>query len=422
MGTTRTFNEMLNQYLPEELLAEELIQRDYFLKTVPKDDNWKAGDLIVPFKRAGASSFSFGSLTGSTDISESDYQRGSITSMPELWGTMIFNQRDLQEHDGKMPESTFLRIIPDQVDDFMTEMKEITSVAIGSGPHCATLVGDGQAGGTAVIDHIDRINIGQKFILDDANSAVTNVYVTAVDVNTDSSSYSGSGTITVSATRGGAALDISAYTVAQSAKLYHPGSWDGTTSTSFTSVRQALLSAANGGSTTIHGKTKTASPILQAVNISGADITSTNILDKIFDAWTRVRSKGKGNANTIIMSFKHLGSCMKKIESDKSPFKVTMDPKADLYGWTEIGIGSVRGNLKIVAVPSWDDDIIVFLDWTSVKFFSNGGFRKRKSPEGKQYFEVRNTTGYQYILDMCFFGEMAYLKPGHNGILYSISY
>ena len=34
MATTRTFQSVLNEYLPNELLAEEIIKRDYVLKTV----------------------------------------------------------------------------------------------------------------------------------------------------------------------------------------------------------------------------------------------------------------------------------------------------------------------------------------------------------------------------------------------------
>jgi len=50
MSTTRTFQDMLNEYLPNRLLKEELIKRDYILSTIDKDDSWKGGKLIVPFK------------------------------------------------------------------------------------------------------------------------------------------------------------------------------------------------------------------------------------------------------------------------------------------------------------------------------------------------------------------------------------
>jgi hypothetical protein len=68
------------------------------------------------------------------------------------------------------------------------------------------------------------------------------------------------------------------------------------------------------------------------------------------------------------------------------------------------------------------DDLIFCLDWSSMKFLSNGGFRKRVDPDGKLYYTIRNTTGYQYVVDMCLFGEMKYVRPGNNGVIYGISY
>jgi hypothetical protein len=187
-------------------------------------------------------------------------------------------------------------------------------------------------------------------------------------------------------------------------------------------MRQAFLSAANGGSASLHGVSKLAYPHLQAVNVLGSSITASNILDKLFDAYSSIRQKARGNANTILMSFKHLGSIMKLIETQKGPFKVTKDPSASLYGWTEIEITSVKGALTIVGIQEMDDDVIFFVDWGAMKFMTNGFFKKRKSPEGKEYFEVRNTTGYQYIVDTSLFGEMMYTKPGNCGVVYSISY
>lgn len=418
MATTRTFNDMLNEYLPNRMLQEEMIKRDYILNRVDKDNSWKGGKLIVPFKGAGASSVAFGALTASNDVAEDKYIRGSIDDYIEVWGTMVFNQRDLYEHDGKIPETTFLKILPDTVDEFMDYMKQAVSVQLGSGPHFATLVTDGLAGGTCNVDKIDRFSIDQKIVIDDDNSTQVNAYVTAIDVNQGTN---GEGQITVSATRGGAALDISAFTTAQNAKVYHPGVWDGSSATTFTSIRQVLLSAANGGASTVHGVSKLAYPYLQAVNVSGTSITASNILDKIFDAYTSVRQRAKGNANEVLMSYKHLGSVMKLIETQKGAYKVSAgQTKVNQYGWTEIMVTSVRGELKLVGIQEMDDDVIFFLDWKSMTFRSNGFFRKRKAPDGKEYFEVRNTTGYQYLVDISLFGELEIRKPGHNGILHSI--
>ena len=415
MSTTRTFQDMLNEYLPNKLLKEELLKRDYILSNIEKDDKWKGGKLIVPFKAAGASSVKMGGLTGASDISEDKYVRGSIDDYKEMWGSMIFNHRDLMDHSGKIVEDSLLKILPDTIEDFMEYIKMVASIQMGTGPHFAKVTdATNAATGIMLVDHVDRFVLNQKVTLDDDDSAAASFYVIAIDVNTDA--------VTFSATRGGAAANLSAYTVAQNAKFYT----DGAETTAFTSIRSVLLSAANGGSATVHGQSKLAYPFLQAVNVNGASITASNILDKLFDAYTEVRKKAKGRADRFVMSYKHFGSVLKLIENKTNGaanWQITIeDKKASLYGWDEVVINSVKGKLTIVGIQEWDDDVIAILDMKSMVFRSNGFFQKRKSPEGQEFFEVRNTTGYQYIVDISLFGELEINKPGHCGIIYGISY
>lgn len=416
MATTRTFNDMLNDFLPNEIAKEELIKRDYVQQKLERDDNWKGGARPVPFKGAGASTVKFGGLVATSDVSETKRVRGEISGYREVWSTLKFNQRDLMEHDGKIPEDTFIDLLTDELEDMMEYQKEVVSTQIGSGPHFAKATADGQAGGTITVDKIDRFQIGQKFTLDDDNSAAADCYVTAVNVNTD--------TITVSATRGGAALDISAYALAQNAKMYHDGVFDsGGSHDTFVSFRDALLSAANGGASTLHGQTKTAYPILQAYNKSGAAITSTNILEELFDAMTEGRQRGKGRFTTLLMDLSNYGSVMKQLNLQKSAYRVVQDEKASEFGWFEMKIANVTGQtMELVGIQEWDDDLITGVDWKSLKFLTNGYYRKRISPEGRQYFEDRATTGYSYYVDMCLFGEMEYRKAGHNLAIHSIDY
>jgi hypothetical protein len=116
--------------------------------------------------------------------------------------------------------------------------------------------------------------------------------------------------------------------------------------------------------------------------------TLTNTIYKLFDAYTDIRQKGRGNATNILMSFKHLGSVMKILEAQKGPYVVTKSPSASLYGWTEIEITTVRGAVKIVGIYEMDNDVIFLVDLKSMTFRTRGGFKKRVSPEGKEYFGV----------------------------------
>lgn len=412
MSTNRVFQNMLNEYSPNKLLKEELIKRDYILTNIEKDQSWKGGKLNVPFKAAGASSIKMGGLTAVGDISQHKYVRGVITDYKEMWGSMVFDHRDLMDHSGRVTEDSFLKIFPDQLEDFMANMKMNASIILGTGPHKATATANGTVGGVLKVDHIDRFELDEKVILKDNNTAAAAYYVIAINVNSDE--------LTLSATRGGVAADVSAYTTAQVAKAYI----DNADTEYFTSIRDALLSAANGGSATIHGQSKLAYPFLQAINVDGSSISATNILSKLLDAYTDVRKRAKGSANKFLMSYKHLGSILKILEdkaNGAANWNVSVeDKKASIYGWDEIVLNTVKGKLTVVGIQEWDDDVIAILDMKTMVFRSNGMFQKRKNPDGDEYFEVRNTTGYQYVVDICLFGELEVSKPGQNGIIYGI--
>lgn len=415
MSTDRSFSTMLNDFLPNELLKEEFVKRDYVMQNVEKDDGWKGGPLIVPFKAAGASSVSFGSLTASNDVAEDKYVRGTVSAPKEVSGTMIFNYRDLIEHD-KISEQNFLKLLPDTVDDFMSYMKNVVSTNFLNGSYFAKLTATGDASGNITVDHPDRFMIGQKIIVDDDDSSPTTAYVLTININT--------GVVNAVTTRGGATpADFSGYTVAQNAKVYN----DGAQSNSFSSLRGALLSAANGGDASLYGQTKTAYTYLQAINVDGGaaglNITQTNILTQIFNALVTVRRLGKGNPMEILMSYTNLGYCMAAIEAQKGAFNVVPgSQKSSSYGWMEMMVGSVtKGMLKIVGIQEAEDDVIMIIDWRAVKFYSNGFFRKVKSPDGNEYFTVRNTTGYQYLIDIMLFGELVVQRPSYCGIIYGIA-
>jgi hypothetical protein len=411
MATTRTFQSMLNEYLTYDLLKEEMVKRDYILNKVEKDNGWKGGKLIVPFKAASASSIAFGALTAGNDVSEDMPIRGEVAGYKEAWGTMKFNHRDLMEHDGSIPEKTFLRILPDAVEDFMDNMKMVVSVNLLKGSYFAALTVDGTALGVITVDRPDLFQIGQKVYVVDGNTAAVYGYVRTINMNTNE-------VVLYDARTGGAVVDLSAYTVAQSAKCY----FEGQASNGFSSLKDALLSAANGGSATLYGQTKLAYPYLQAVNVSGATISASNILDKIFDAFVTFRQKGKGNPNEVLMSYKHLGSILKLLETSKGQFNVEVGSmKASTYGWTEITIGGVKGSLKVVGIQEMPDTEMFFIDWRGMKFHSNGFFRKRIAPDGKHYFEQRDTTGYSYLVDMCLFGDLVVNRPSYMGVIHSVA-
>ena len=425
MSTNRDFSSMLNEYLSIDLMKEELIKRDYLLQKIDRDDGWKSGTIPVPFEGQHASSVSFGSLSADTNISKYKYVRGQLTTYRELWGSLRFEHRDLMEHDGKINEKSFLKILPGQIDDFVTNFKMSASINMMDGPSFAALTVNGTAGGVMEVDRVDRFTIDQEVWLLDGDTPAAQYFVIAIDVNGGTLKE---GSVTVSAARGGGAADISAYTVAQGAKAYHPGAM----TESYTSLASQLLSLANGGSTTIFGQTKTAYPYLQAIQYDGSAISATNILTHIFQAYTKRQKHAKrGKLPEVLMSFKHFGSILALLENGGGtnpgvPYKgaynvVPGSREVSAFGWQTVSIGSVSGEvLKLVAIQEKSDSNIMFLDWDSITLFSNGFLQRRTAPDGLQYYQVRATTGYSYILDHVLAGDIVCKAPWKNLIIHGI--
>lgn len=421
MATTRSFSTMLNQYLPNDLLKEEFIKRDWILSNVEMDNSWLGGDLIVPFKGVQASSVAFGSLTSSTDVAEDAFVRGSITTQPEVWGTMVFNHRDIMEH-GKVSEQNFLKLLPDTLEDFMDYMKMCVSLSFLNGTSICALTASGDSSGNFTVGRPERLVLKQKVYFKDDDTALSAAgYIQSINMLT--------GACTVDTTRaGGADLDISGYTVAQNAKVY----FDGSQTAGLTSLKLSLLANANtgtsgAGSATLYGQTKTAYPYLQSIQVdgssSGLNVTSTTFLQNIFDAFVTVKNRGKGMPDTALMSYRNFGYAMSILESQKGAYHIDQTSrKVSSYGWDEVKIYGPKGSMKFVAIQEMDDDSVFFLDVrpSVMKIYSNGGFKKRISPSGLEYFEVRATTGYSYLIDSCFFGDFVLLRPSYCGILCNI--
>lgn len=422
MASLASFDTMLNDYLCYDLLKEELFERMFFLDKVEKDQNWKNGPLVVPFEGAQATSMRYGGLTAENDISEFEYVRGQVDGYRELWGSLRFNAKDLAQHvpesarkKGLVNKQSFLKILPDQIEAFIKSMKETVSVALMTGAHFAKLTSDATANdGAMVVDRVERFNLGMKVVIDDDNSSAVTGYVRSININTRT-------VVVYDARIGGAVIDFSAsnMTTAQNAKVYVDGAQN--SADVFTSLRSQLLSAANGGSSSLFSKSKLAFPYLQSVNVSGAGMSATNILSVLFDAWTTICTLGKGHATHFIGSYKHLGSIMKVLEDGSGPFR-HVSTKVNVYGYTEIVVSGVKGQLTFVGVHEADDDVIFVMDWSAAKLHSNGFFERHIDPDGNGYYTVRSQQGYYYVVDIRFYGELVVHAPCRCGIIFGISY
>lgn len=417
MSTTRDFSAMLNEHLPYELLKGEMIERSWLMNYCEKDDEWLGGNLVVPFRGGKASTVTFGSLAGSTDIAASTYVRGNVANYKEVWGSLYFYETDLMQH-GKISEQNFLKLLPNEIDGFMKTMKErVSCVALNGYADKAISTYVGANDGLITVNHPERFEIGEKvFVKDDDSAQTAASYVTAINQAT--------GVLTLKDARSsGAVVNLTNYTGAANAKVYYDGT-DPSTNAGFTSLRNQILSAADGGGTTLFGQTKTAYPYLQSIGQSGSLFTENNFLEGLFNKYITIRNRCSGNPRNIVMSYKNFGAALKNIQVSKGPFNVIPDSrKASVYGWDELTIaGFAGGSLKLVAVQEMEDDVVYYLSDKGIKFHSNGFFRRRVAPDGKSFYEVRATTGYTYIVDISCFGELVLYEPSAQGYVSGINF
>jgi len=408
--TKTSFNNMLKKYMPYKLLWEEVMKRDYFLTKVAKDNNWRGGELQVPFKAGSASSFKYGGLTSQNAITENNNVLGTVSGYKELWGSMIFNDHDLQQHNNM--EQSFLKILPDMLTEFVDNMKQITSMNLMNGPHLGKVTANGTSAGILTVDRPGRFTLGQYVEIGVIGTVKKSGWIKKINVSLKQLTIVDSKDIATASV-----VDLTAATaVVTGDYVFIAGAIN--SGKTFTSLRSQILSGSNGGSTTLFGKTKTDYPHLQALNFDGSGYGAKTVLELIFDGYNATREEGKGHPTDVIMSYGNLAAAMKELESSRE--YVTKDTKANRYGWTEIDVVGVKGKLKLVGVLEMDSDIMHITDWQTMKLHSNGFFERRTSPEGRQYFEIRNDDGYQYIVDTRFFGELVVSKPSYNGIIYDV--
>ncbi len=409
-NTLEQFGDMVNEYITEELLRDEMVEKAYVWNKIAKDDSWKGGDYIVPFQGGQASSFNYGGLVPIAKINQSTYVRGAVPGYVEMWGALIFNYKDIVTHK-QVSEQNFLNLLKDELPQYMERWAFLTSLQILNGKAIATLTADADASGNMEVDRPEHFTIGMRVYVDDDDSAAVEGFVKSINMETSIVNV-------VTALGGSTGVDLSAYDVAQNAKVYLPGAQaDG-----FASIKDALLSATNGGSTELYGETKTDYPFLQAYNKSGATVDAGNLLPTIFNTLVVAKRIGKGKPTEVWMSYKHWGVAVAQMQASKGAFYVVPgETSTTVYPWDEITIGSPKGKLKFVAIPEMADDAIMIIDWSALKFASNGMIEKVRTPDGNEFYVNRSDTdGYQFVVDIRLFGQIIVRRPASCAIIHSI--
>jgi hypothetical protein len=408
MATTASFNDMLKAYMPYSLLMEQMKRRNWFWSKVAKKTGWKGGVLQFPFEGAEASSLSFGALTASSDIHEHTEVLGTISTQPELWGSMKFNEKDLDRH-GDL-ESSYLEIAPQKIKQFIDRMSERVSICTLNDGAVCTATADGNSSGELTLDHPERLTLGELVSIDDTGSSPVAGYVRSINMETKVVTF-------YDARTAGSVVNLSGYALADDAKVYLVS---GTTA-GFNGLGSQLLSSANGGASTIAGQTKTAYPFLQAQQHDGSTITATNILEAVFDAFYNTSALGKGNPTEIVMDLENFKNCVKTPELNRN---YEAKDKAAGYGFNSITLigNSGSGSITLTGVRDMPKDKIYILDWDAFKFHGDKFFDRKRHLDGNEFFLERATTGYSYLVDVKFYGDLVVHNPSHCGVIHSISY
>jgi len=428
--TDRQFSALIKEYMPLDMMKEEIIKRDWFLQNSSIDQNYKGGTLYVPFKAAKPRNFRYGNYVSDSGIKRTQYVKAKITGYKEVWGSLKFDDSDLSEH-GDM-KTSFLKILPNHIDDMLVDFREMVSQAFLNGAWmCRVTADSASADGKIIVDRPEKLELDQRVVIveytngyaaaathyignDSASVGYKEAYVKSINMESNEVVIADASGTALDLSAGGEDLDATPY----ACRIFPE---DGENADNqFLSLRSASLSALNGGAAELYGETKLSYPYLQSQNYDGSTINATNILEKIFGFYTTTKRVGKGLPKKIVLSDKHGSSIKKALEVSRT--YEAKDTKASVYGWEEMTIGGAKGQLDIVIVNEIDDDIILTLDPRSWKVYSNGFFERREDPDGKAYYTVRGDTGTYYIVDVRFFGEMVVHTPSYNAIIHGVSY
>jgi hypothetical protein len=302
---------------------------------------------------------------------------------------MIFDQADLERHMSL--EKSFVSALPRKLQGLVRRMADLINLTVVGDGSIGTLAANGDATGAVSVGRAATafLHNGMKVEIDDGNSAAVSGYVQSLDTN--------AGTFTLKdAATGGSAVDLTNYTTAQSAKVYLVNG----SGTRPTSLVDLCFSAANGGADSLYSGAivKSASPIYQPFteDISASN-TGATLLASLYDVMFAMVESGRDGMNSeILVPFNAYKAISKQLETNVN-FEKKDEEK--IYGSTAITIIGPDSELKIRTARGVPAGKAMILNYDAVSIASYGELIQKGKKVGAEHFEVRNTTGYQMIVD-----------------------
>lgn len=422
MAINSEFSTLLKKVQVPKIIFSDLAKNMFMFNAMPKDQTWHGGEYEFAKRTAIANTIRRNVLAAKGSINKIEAVKPAESSLVKFFHSSEYDMLDLDLNnrysDGSKAAS-YIKLIKDQVKDTSEHFKNVLSRDILAGGMIDKATVSGTSGGVLGVTFYERFHKNMHIVVreSDGPNAVEG-YVRAVDPSAK--------TVTIyDAVSGGSAVDLSAYTVAKGTEVYHIDTVNTSTGalvsgSSMNDFRSSLLSSANGGNATIHGITKASYPEFQAHNFDMSGATAENLLEKLYEAMLEIKRVGRGNPADILLSYTNFGYAVKNLElSDR--FKAMDDKK--LYGFDGISIlGPTGQRIRLVPEPEMDNDVILFWDRSSVelagtKFFENETMNKM----GQPFYVDRATTGYVYIQDIKFYGNLIWQRIEKSGIGYGLS-
>jgi hypothetical protein len=407
MGATQSYSALLKRFMNEKMLENEYAKKSYIWQTCDKDASWAGGVYEVPILEAGFSSMSFGALTAQADIAEAQVALGTISAHKELWASLLVREADLFRH-GSMEES-YLKIMPDRLDAFLSHLQDKVSAHFLNGGGTAYLSANGGATGEATVDlqSVPLFQIGEKVSIDDDNSNEVTGYIRTININTGVM-------IVYDARTGGAVVDLSGYTTAQNAVIRIVG----TGTEKFLSLPEACLPAAvAGGSATLYGKTKADFTTLQSYNESGAGWAAATIVDDLLGFCYNVQKLGRGKQGTALVNYGMFKNIVKGLEDNR---RYTVENKKVGYGFKSLTLLGPDCDVEIVALRNMPTNKVYVGDLAKAITFAGKDFFKKKLYNGEEFFMIRETTGPAFITDIALRGDFV-VRPALISVAHTVA-
>lgn len=404
-------SELMREKALPKVIEDVFKEHNFVWNKLEKDRSWTNGvEYQIPWELAEADNHEFGGLVDEDDIGEGLYAKPKIYDQAELWSTLDFHEKDLDRHKGNM-EDSFLDILPSKLKKMTRRTKAIISAALIRGGSIGVAETDGNASGELTVDRPQLLTIGMKVLIKDSASQTTG-YVRKIHIQ--------SRKITIfDARKAGAAVDLSAFTVAQGAGLYVVGA----DTENFFTFQDYLLPASEGGKDEVYESRfkKDDFPLLQPMvfdgGASGMNITASNVLDKLYDLYFDAKEYGKIESGELLVPYHIFKACAKKLQSNKQYHNG--EAMAGV-GFDTITIMGGRGAMKLTALDILRNDQMMMINWEDFFFAGDKFFDRKRQLDGREYYTIRKKTGYVHIVDSVFRGNLLCKKLSSSLIVHSV--